>query len=42
METYVFMYPLFPGDRAKYDQLRVHGKFREQLKRGAIQWDACN
>jgi hypothetical protein len=34
-ETYVFMYPLFSGDRAKNDQLRVLGK------RVAIQWDAC-
>jgi hypothetical protein len=35
------MYPLFSGDRAKNDQQRVLGKFREQLKRAAIQWDAC-
>jgi hypothetical protein len=32
-ETYVFIYPLkTSGDRAKNDQLRVLGKFREQLK----------
>jgi hypothetical protein len=36
-ETYVFVYPLFSGDWAKYDQLRVLGKFCEQLKRAAIQ-----
>jgi hypothetical protein len=36
-ETYVFVYPLFSGNWAKYDQLRVLGKFREQLKRAAIQ-----
>ena len=27
-EAYVFMYPLFSGDRAKNDQLRVLSKFR--------------
>jgi hypothetical protein len=31
----------FSDDRAKNDQLRVLGKFREQLKRTAIQSDAC-
>jgi hypothetical protein len=35
------MYPLFSADRAKKDQLRVLGKFREQLKRSAIQLNAC-
>jgi hypothetical protein len=35
------MYPLFSGDQAKNDQLRVLGKFREQLKRVVIQSDAC-
>jgi hypothetical protein len=30
------MYPLFSGYRAKNDQLRVLGNFREQLKRAAI------
>jgi hypothetical protein len=32
---------LISGDRAKNDQLRVLGKFHEQFKRAAIQWDAC-
>jgi hypothetical protein len=27
----------FSGDRAKSDQLRVLGKFRDQLKQAAIQ-----
>jgi hypothetical protein len=31
----------FSGDRAKNDQLRVFGMFREQFKRAAIQWDPC-
>ena len=31
-EDYVFMYPLFSGDRAKNYQLRVLSMFREQLK----------
>jgi hypothetical protein len=36
------MYPLFSGGWAKNDQLRVLGKFREQLKRAAIQWGCMN
>jgi hypothetical protein len=32
------MYHFFSGDWAKNDQLCVLGKFREQLKRAAIQW----
>jgi hypothetical protein len=35
------MYPLFFRQPGKNDQLGVLGKFREQLKRAAIQWDAC-
>jgi hypothetical protein len=35
------MYPLFSGNREKNYQLRMFGKFRKQLKRAAIQWDAC-
>jgi hypothetical protein len=35
------MYPLFSGDRAKNNQLRVLGTFHEQLKQAVIQWDAC-
>jgi hypothetical protein len=42
VEAYVFMYPLFSGDRAKNDQLRVLSKFikvsRHQV---VIQSDAC-
>jgi hypothetical protein len=39
-ETYVFMYPLF-FRRPDQHRVRVLGKSREQLKRVAIQWDAC-
>jgi hypothetical protein len=34
------MYPPFSGDWAKNYQLRMLCKFRKQLKRAVIQWDA--
>jgi hypothetical protein len=35
------MYPLFSGDRAKNDQLRVLSKFKVRRHQVVIQSDAC-
>jgi hypothetical protein len=35
------MYPLFSGDRAKNDQLRVLSKFKVSRHQAVIQSDAC-
>ena len=40
-EDYVIMYPLFSGDRAKNDQLRVLSKFKVSRHQIVIQSDAC-
>jgi hypothetical protein len=40
-EAYVFMYPLFSGDREKNDQLRVLSKFKVSRHQVVIQSDAC-